>query len=93
MTLNSLKKYGEEFTQYNPEDAEESTVLTKSIRRVLSIGLQELKAIDWESEETKTIQIPDTPSYIENIFVGLKYTSNNDTSYDNLPSALSLATF
>ncbi len=93
MTLNSLKEYGKEFIHYNPEDAEESTVLTECIRRLLSIGLQELKEINREREETKTIQIPNTPSHIENMFVGLKYTSNNDTSYDNLPSALSLATF
>lgn len=93
MTLDSLKKHGKEFTHYNPGDVEESTILTECIRRVLSIGLQELKEVNRESEQTKTIQIPNTPSHIENMFVGLKYTSNNDTSYDNLPSSLSLATF
>ena len=91
MTLNSLKKYGKEFSQYNPENAEESTVLTECIRRVLSIVLKELKSIERESDEIQAIEIPFQPSH--NMFLGLKYTSNHDTSYDNLPSALALATF
>ncbi|MBL0048953.1 MAG: hypothetical protein IPP32_12750 [Bacteroidetes bacterium] len=30
---------------------------------------------------------------VDDIFLGLEFSGNNDTSYSNLPSALSLATF
>ncbi|MNS39082.1 hypothetical protein D3C72_713510 [compost metagenome] len=30
---------------------------------------------------------------VENIFLGLEYSGNNDTDYKNSPSALALATF
>ena len=93
LTLDSLKKYSKEFSYYNSEDPEESVILIKCINRVLSIALEELKGIDRNSQEIKAIQIPNTPSPIEDMFIGMKYHSNNDTSYDNPPSALNLATF
>ena len=46
------------------------------------------------SDKTIEYNIPkSTEPSVENIFIGLEYSGNNDTDYKNLPSALSLATF
>ncbi len=90
--MQEMHKMDEEqeklFKDYQSEDKAAEVFIQNSLECFFA-KFQESRA---DEPYVYTIQAKNVNS-LENIFLGLKYESNNDTDYKNAPSALALATF
>lgn len=78
------------FLDYSSDDKPIEVFVKKSLERFI---------VKFEKSRVKTgctynyTIVKKEVDSVENIFLGLEYSGNNDTDYKNFPSALALATF